>query len=164
MSLEEIREEALKLKTLRDEKDSLNERLKEINEGIKNIEEHTLSQSLDDEGISDVTVNGVHVKKGVVFRSGYTKSSNKDTFQYLFDTDNEGALKQQIVIDLANHEGVPELLQTMEIPFDIVYSIHHMTLSSILKELVADGKISTEDFEKYHIYAQPQIKVEIKGN
>lgn len=164
MSLEEIREEALKLKKLRDEKDSLNERLKEINDGIKSIEEYTLNQSLEDAGISDVTVNGVHVKKGVVFRGGYTKSSNKDTFQYLFDTDNEGALKQEIIVDLAGNEGVPELLKTMEVPYNIVYSIHHMTLSSILKELVADGKISTDDFEKYHIYAQPQIKVEVKGN
>lgn len=162
MSLEQIRQEALELKKLRDEKDSLNERLKEINEGIRNLEEFTLNASLEEAGISDVTLNGVHIKKGVVFRGGYTKSNDKETFQYLFDTDNEGALKQQIVIDLAKHSELPVILKNNGIEYEIVYSIHHMTLSSILKDLVAEGKLSTEDFDKYHVYAQPQIKVEMK--
>ena len=37
MSLEEIKEDALKLKKLRDEKDQLNDRLKMLNESIKDI-------------------------------------------------------------------------------------------------------------------------------
>ena len=53
-------------------------------------------------------------------------------------------------------------LDRVGIGYVIQYSIHHMTLSSILKELVTEGKLSTEDFEKYSIYAQPQIKVEMK--
>lgn len=164
MSLEEIKEDALKLKKLRDEKDQLNDRLKMLNESIKDIEEYTLSRSLDEAGISDITLNNVHIKKSLIFRGGYTKSNDKDDFKFLFDTNNEGALKQQVVVDLGQNPEFPSLLEKYHIPYEIVYSVHHMTLSSILKELVNEGKISTEDFERYNIYAQPQIKVEVKGN
>lgn len=162
MSLEKIKEEALELKKLRDEKESLNEQLKDVNERIREIEEFTLSTSLDEEGISDVTIDGVQIKKGLIFRGGCTKSNSKDVFQYLFDTDNEGALKQHIIIDLAAHPELPDYLSNSGVRYEVAYSIHHMTLSSILKDLVAEGKLTTEDFEKYKIYPQPQIKVNIK--
>lgn len=162
MSLQEIKESALRLKNLRDKKDSLTQQLKDVNNDIKSIEEYELSGSLEDLGISDVTIDNVHIKKGVIFRGGVTSHTDREAFQYLFDSNNEGALKQKIVVDLARYPGVGELLSKSGIGYETQYTIHHMTLSSILKELVADGKISTEDFDKYSIYAQPQIKVEMK--
>lgn len=162
MSLAEIKEGALELKDLRDQKDSLNAQLKTINEEIRELEEHTLDSLMSDMGISDVTIDDVRIRKGVVFRGGVTSHTDKDAFKYLFDSNNEGALKQQVVIDLTNNPEIPERLAAMGIDYKIQYSIHHMTLSSILKELVLDGKLSTEDFEKYSIYAQPQIKIEVK--
>lgn len=162
MSLDKIKEGALELKDLREQKDSLNAQLKEINENIRDLEEHTLDSLMSDMGLSDVTVDGVHIRKGVVFRGGVTSHSDPDAFKYLFDSHNEGALKQVVMIDLANHADVTDLLDQAGVDYRIQYSIHHMTLSSILKELVLDGKLSTEDFEKYSIYAQPQIKVEVK--
>lgn len=162
MSLKEIKEEALELRDLRMQKDSLNSQLKEINESIKDLEEHKLDSAMEDMGLSDVTVDGVRIRRGIVFRGGVTSHSDKDAFKYLFDSHNEGALKQQLIVDLSEYPKLPELLHEMEINYKIQYSIHHMTLSSILKELFADGKLSTEDFERYSIYAQPQIKVEVK--
>lgn len=162
MSLQEIKESALRLKNLRDKKDSLTQQLKDVNNDIRSIEEYELSGSLEDLGISDVTIDNVHIKKGVIFRGGVTSHTDREAFQYLFDSNNEGALKQKIVVDLARYPGVGELLSKSGIGYETQYTIHHMTLSSILKELVADGKISTEDFDKYSIYAQPQIKVEMK--
>lgn len=162
MSLQEIKESALRLKNLRDKKDSLTQQLKDVNNDIKSIEEYELNGSLEDLGISDVTIDNVHIKKSVIFRGGVTSHTDREAFQYLFDSNNEGALKQKIVVDLARYPGVGELLSRSGIGYETQYTIHHMTLSSILKELVADGKISTEDFDKYSIYAQPQIKVEMK--
>lgn len=162
MSLEEIREKALELKDLREDKEKLNDRLKSINEEIRNLEEKQIASMMDDEGISDVTVDGVRVKRGVVFRGGVTRHTDKDAFKYLFDTDNDGALKQVVNIDLTQRPDAKEVLDELNIPYTVEYSIHHMTLSSILKELVVDGKLTTDDFDKYSIYAQPQIKVEMK--
>lgn len=162
MSLKEIKEEALELRELRMQKDSLNSQLKEVNESIKDLEEYKLDSAMEDMGLSDVTVDGVRIRRGVVFRGGVTSHSDKDAFKYLFDSHNDGALKQQLIVDLSEYPKLPELLHEREINYKIQYSIHHMTLSSILKELFADGKLSTEDFERYSIYAQPQIKVEVK--
>lgn len=161
MSLEQVKEEALELRELRSQKDSLNAQLKSINEQIKDVEEHKLDGLMSDMGVTDVTVDGVHIRRGVVFRGGVTSHTDKDAFKYLFDSHNEGALHQDLIVDLANYPELPGILQDMGIDFNIKYSIHHMTLSSILKELFAAGKLSTEDFDTYSIYAQPQIKVEV---
>jgi hypothetical protein len=167
MSLEEIKGKALELKDLRDRKDTLSNELKDINESIREIEEHRLSSLMDDEGISDITIDDVRVRRGVIFRGGITTSTDADNFKFLFDTNNDQALKKKLVIDI---EGVdPSVLETiketmglLKVDYEITYSIHHMTLSSILKELVTEGKLSTEDFDRFRIYAQPQIKVEMK--
>ena len=164
MSLQEVKDEALVLKGLREQKDSLNTQLKTINEEIRELEEHTINSLMTDMGITDVTVDNVRIRKGVVFRGGVTSHSDPEAFQYLFDSNNEGALKQVVMIDLAAHPDIAEMLSAMGIEYKIQYSIHHMTLSSIIKELVMEGKLSTDDFEKYSIYAQPQIKVEVKEN
>lgn len=161
MSLDEIKTDALRLKSLRDQKEKLNEQLKDVNLKIRDLEEFKLNSMMNDLKITDVTVDNVHIKKGTVFRGGVTSHTDKEAFQYLFDSHNEGALKQVIMINLAKYPNIPELLSKLHISYDIQYSIHHMTLSSILKELVLEGKLSTSDFEKYSIYAQPQIKVDV---
>ena len=162
MSLQEIKNGALRLKSLRDRKDSLNQELKDVNQSIRTLEEFELNSMMEDEGISDVTVDDVHIKKGVIFRGGVTSHTDKDAFKYLFDTDNDAALKKKVIIDMDQFPDATTFLDKVGIGYVIQYSIHHMTLSSILKELVTEGKLSTEDFEKYSIYAQPQIKVEMK--
>jgi hypothetical protein len=55
------------------------------------------------------------------------------------------------------------LLDEENIPYKVEYSIHHMTLSSIIKELVEAGKFTTEDIDKYSVYVQPQIRVKQKN-
>ena len=162
MSLELIKEKALELKGLRAKKEELNDSIKTVNEGIKTLEEKQIPAMMDDLGVSDITIDGVKVKRGVVFRGGVTKHTDKDAFKYLFDSHNDGALKQVISIDLTQNPQAQEVLDELNIPYSVEYSIHHMTLSSILKELVGDGKLTTDDFDKYSIYAQPQIKVETK--
>ena len=162
MSLQDIKEKALELSELRETKAKLNDSLKDTNEKIANLEGKVISTMMDDEGITDVTVDDVRIKRGVIFRGSVTSHTDKDAFKYLFDTNNEGALKQHVIVDLAQYPNITKDLAAMGVEYNIQYSIHHMTLSSLIKELVMDGKLSTADFEKYSIYAQPQIKVEIK--
>lgn len=167
MSLEEIKEKALELKSLREKKDSLSGDLKDVNEQIKCLEEYTLSTIMDDDGISDVTIDGVRVRRGAILRGGILSSTNREDFKFLFDTNNDGALKKKLIIDIEGVDpvvlgNVKSLIEGAGLKPEVSYTIHHMTLSSILKELVSDGTLSTEDFDRYKIYSQPQIKVEVK--
>lgn len=156
---DKIYELADKLEELRKEKKETEEHVKDINAEIKNIEEHELSSLMDEEGISRVTLNDLNISKSLVFRGGYTSHTHKEAFQFLFDTHNEGALKQELIVDLSACPQAAYVLQSEDIPYQVRYSIHHMTLSSILKELVESGKFSTDDIDKYSVYVQPQVKV-----
>lgn len=162
MGLQEIKACALELKDLRSQKEALTSELKQVDDSIRNLEERRLDAMMSDEGLSDVTIDGVRINRGVVFRGGVTSHTDKDAFKYLFDTNNEGALTQMAMVDLASQPDALARLDAAGIAYEIKYTIHHMTLSAILKQLVADGKLSTEDFDKYSIYAQPRIKVELK--
>ena len=162
MSLRDVKEKALELYDLREKKKSLDTELKSINESIRGLEEHALNSLMEDMGITDVTVDDVHIKRGTIFRGGVTSHTDKDAFKYLFDSHNEGALKQELIVDLSKYPELPAILDKTGVEYTRKYSIHHMTLSSILRELFSEGSLSTDDFEKYSIYAQPQIKVETK--
>jgi hypothetical protein len=158
-----IYELAKELKSLRDIKKQAEDAVKDANEKIKDIEEHKLNDLMLNEGINNVNLNDLEISKSLVFRGGYTKHSDPEAFQFLFDTHNEGALKQTVTVDLSVCPRICFLLDEENIPYKVEYSIHHMTLSSIIKELVEAGKFTTEDIDKYSVYVQPQIKVKQKN-
>lgn len=160
--MQEVREYADKLLRLRAKKKELEEAIKTNNEEIRDIEEYKLAPMLDDMGITQVHMSDMDISRSVVFRGNCTKSTDKEAFQYLFDTDNDGALSKLLIV---NYEAYPEAVMHLieaDIPYRIEYSIHHATLSSIIRELVEAGKLTTEDIENYRIYMQPQVKVKEK--
>lgn len=161
--VEKIHELATELYNLRELKKQKEEEVKNLNASIKQIEEKDLSSLLDEQGINRVSLDDMDISKSLIFRGGYTKHTNKDAFKFLFDSNNDGALKQFLIIDLAAHPGAEFVLMSEDIPYKIEYSIHHMTLSSILKELVESGQLSTDDMDKYSVYAQPQVKVKLRN-
>ena len=150
---------ALQLSQLREQKKEAEEHVKKLNEEIKKVEEKTLAPLMDEQLVSKISINDLDISKSLVYRGGCTKHYDKDAFKYLFDSNNEGALKQLLIVDYAACPLADAVLTEAGIPFTTEYSIHHATLSSILKELVESGKFSTEDIEKYSVYIQPQIKV-----
>ena len=158
-NVEKIHELAEELYNLRNEKQTKENEIKDLNSQIKNIEEGSLSDLLDEEGISRVSLEDLDISKSLVYRGSYTKHTDKDAFKFLFDSHNEGALKQYLIVDLATHPQAEFVLMSEDIPYKIEYSIHNMTLSSILKELVESGQFTMNDIEKYSVYVQPQIKV-----
>ena len=158
-STQKIYELAKQLDTLRNEKKETEEYLKKINEQIRQVEEKELAPLMDEQLVSKISIDDLDISKSLAYRGGCTKHCDKNAFKYLFDSHNEGALKQLLIIDYAACPLADAVLADANIPFHEEYSIHHATLSSILKELIESGKFSTEDIEKYGVYIQPQVKV-----
>lgn len=156
---EKIYSLAKELDDLRNQKKEAEEYVKKINEQIRKVEEKELAPLMDEQLVSKISINDLDISKSLVYRGSCTKHYDKDAFKYLFDSDNEGALKQLLIVDIAAYPLADAVLTEANIPFTTEYSIHHATLSSILKELIEAGKFSTEDIEKYSVYIQPQVKV-----
>ena len=81
----------------------------------------------------------------------------------MFDSNNDGALKKHLIVDLEAYPRAGFVLMEHDIEYETEYSIHHATLSSIIKELVESGQFSTDDIERYSVYVQPQIKIKRTG-
>lgn len=160
--MKDIHDYAMQLLAYRETKKELEASLDDVKKNIKEIEEHTLNDLMENQGLAGVSLEDLDVSRSVIFRGGYTKHHDKNAFKFLFDTNNEGALKQCVIIDLISCPEIETLLNEHNIPYTTEYSIHHATLSSILKELIATGQFTTEDIDKYSVYAQPQIKVKQK--
>lgn len=160
--VDKIKELATQLVEARTCKAQLEQQVKDINKLIKDIEEKELSSLLDEQGISKISIEDMDISKSLIFRGGYTKHTDPEAFQFLFDSNNDGALKQHLIVDLSACPRAPFELDEKDIPYTIEYSIHHATLSSILKELVESGKFTTDDIEKYSVYVQPQVKIKMK--
>lgn len=160
--VEQIKDLATQLINARTEKATLENQIKEINKKIKDIEEDKLSSLLDEQGISKITIEEMDIAKSLVFRCPYTKHTDPDAFKLLFESNNGDALKQHLIVDLQDCPHAPIELDVKGIPYKIEYSIHHATLSSILKELAESGKLSTDDIEKYSIYVQPQVRIKMR--
>lgn len=157
-----IHDLAKQLDTLRKDKQAHEDMVKDINKQIKSIEEGTLSSLLDNEGLTKVSFEDMDITKTLAYRPAYTKHSDPEAFRFLYDSNNDGALKKQLIVDLEAYPHAPIELDVKGIEYKIEYSIHHATLGSILKELIEAGKLSTQDIEKYSIYIQPQIKIKSK--
>lgn len=153
---------ANQLTNLRLQKQEAEEYVKKLNKEIRQVEEKELAPLMDEQQVSKISINDLDISKSLIYRGGCTKHYDKDAFKYLFDSNNEGALKQLLIVDYAACPLADIVLAEANIPYVIEYSIHHATLSSILKELIESGKLSTEDIEKYSIYIQPQVKVKPK--
>lgn len=160
--IDSIRKLAERLSEIRDAKSYYEEQIKTINQEIKDIEEGTLSSMLDNAGLSKMSFDDMDITKTLAYRPAYTKHSDKEAFKFLFDSNNDGALKKQLIIDLEAYPEAEFEISCKNIEYKIEYSIHWATLSSILKELVESGNLSTADIEKYSIYIQPQIKIKRK--
>lgn len=163
MSMDGVRQLAEHLYEIRARKKELEDGIKTCNEEIKKIEEGTLNEAMLDLGISRVTLDDMDITKSVVFRGGYTKHEDPEAFKFLFDSNNDGALKKHIIVDLEQYPRAGFVLMENDIEYKTEYSIHHATLSSIIKELVDAGQFSTDDIDKYDVYVQPQIKIKRTG-
>ena len=156
---QKIYELAVKLDNLRNQKKETEEYLKKINEQIRHVEEKELAPLMDEQLVSKISINDLDISKSLAYRGSCTKSQDSRAFKYLFDSNNEGALKQLLIVDYAACPLADAVLTEADIPYQTEYSINYATLGSILKELVETGKFSTDDIDKYGVYIQPQVKI-----
>lgn len=160
--MKQVHDLAKELQDLRDNKKELEEKIKEYNEQIKDIEENTLAPLLDDLGVEKVSLDDMDVTRRTAFRGRCGKTTDPKDLQYLFDTNNDGALNKLVIVNLEAFPRTPFVLMENGIDCRIEYSIHPATLGSIIRELVEAGKLSPADIEKYHIYMQPQVSIKRK--
>ena len=160
MSNVEITRQAKTLQKTRAEIKALEEKIDKLKKDGTKLELN-LYNLMEAEGMTKATLDDLEIARKVTLRGSVLKHTDKDAFKYLFDSNNEDALKQHILIDLTTEDktAVVEVLEAAGISFETSYTIHHATLSSILGQLVASGKLSTEDFEKYSIWVQNQVTV-----
>lgn len=131
------------------------------------MEETKLNDALNNLGISSVDVDDMEISRSLAFRASCFKSEHPENFSILFKTDNAGALKKHLVVDLSvcQQEDIDNLevfLDLRDMPHVTEYSIHNATYSSILKELAESGRLTTDDIIDNNIYVQPQVKVKMK--
>lgn len=159
----QVKELAEQLASAREQKKLYEEKIKDINSTIKTLEENKLNDLLVDLGINKISLDDMDISRSVVFRGGYTKHSDPEAFKFLYDSHNDGALKKHIIVDLEAYPRAGFVLMENGIKYTEEYSIHHATLSSIIKELFEAGQFTTDDIDKYSVYIQPQIKVKRTG-
>lgn len=160
MSNAEIKKQAKDLQSNRAKVKALEEKIDKLKKDGSQIEKELFSL-MEDDGMAKATLDDIEVSRKITFRGSVLKHTDKEAFKYLTDSNNEDALKQQILIDLTTNDKdeVVNILEENGVDFEVAYSIHHATLSSLLGQLVADGKLTTEDFEKYSIFCQNQVTV-----
>jgi len=160
MSNAEITKQAKALQKNRAEVKALEEKIDKLKKDGTKVEA-SLYNLMEADGMAKATLGDIEVSRKITFRGSVLKHTDKDAFKYLFDSENDGALKQQILVDLTveDKDYVVETLTEAGIDFETSYTIHHATLSSILGQLVMTGKLSTEDFEKYNVFSQNQVTV-----
>lgn len=115
---------------------------------------------LEDNDIEDITIEDFKVKLGYTYKGNITSTQDKENFKYLYDTSNEGCIKKKAIIDLDRYPEV--VAQLKEIGVNDVeekYDVHHMTLSSTLKQLIESGEMTAEQMEIYNVYKKPKLTV-----
>ena len=114
---------------------------------------------LDEAGVEEIKVGNYKVKNGVIYRSNITKANQEAAFQFLYDTDNDGIIKKTLTINPEQIDKAEAVLRTHKVEFDRELKVDNRTLGRVVRELVEDGRMSTDDMEKFSIYIQPDVKI-----
>lgn len=158
-----LQTESKKLLALKSEQEELKNQLSEVNSLVKQKEEVDIPYIMDSLDVNKISFNDMDITKSIKYRSNITKSNQLTAFEYLKNSNNEAAIKKIITIDFNNNPAIIKLLDENNIVYDITQSVHHATLSKIITELIEEGKLSTEEFETFSIYAQSSIKIKVKS-
>ena len=118
-----------------------------------------IPEMLDDAGVEEIKVGDYKVKNGVIYRSNITKANQKEAFQFLYDTDNGGIVKKVITINPEMIDDAETLLQGAGVSFETELKVDNRVLGRVVRELVEEGKMSTDDMDKFSIYVQPDVKI-----
>lgn len=147
---------------LENEVERLDELKKAKEKRINEIMLKEIPEMMDDADVQEIVVGDYKVKAGVIYRSSITKANQEDAFKFLYDTQNEGIIKKNLIICAEQIEDAEALLQQNEIAFEKDLRVDNRVLGRVVRELVEDGKMGTDDMEKFSVYIQPDIKITAK--
>ena len=157
-----IRNHALELLNMKNSAAELTNQLDQLARQIREKEEKIIPDLMDELDMEKVSFSDMDISKTVKYRSSVTKANQDEAFKYLTDSGNEGVIKETITIDVKNNPDIIEILNEHSVLYDHAQSVHHATLSKVITGLVEEGKLSSEDFATFSIYAQPVLKIKVK--
>lgn len=147
---------------LENEVERLDELKKAKEKRINEIMLKEIPEMMDDADVQEIVVGDYKVKAGVIYRSSITKANQEDAFKFLYDTQNEGIIKKNLIICAEQIEDAEAILQQNEIAFEKDLRVDNRVLGRVVRELVEDGKMNTDDMDKFSVYIQPDIKITAK--
>lgn len=148
-----------KLKEVRENKSFLDDQIKKLNSEEKELEEKLIPELLDELGLKELKFTDMIVTKSNMYRAYVTKANSDDAFTFLKDSNNDGILKRYVQVDINANPDIIKILDDQQMPYNKQVECHYATLSKVIGELVADKKISTDEFSTLGIYVQPKISI-----
>ena len=118
-----------------------------------------IPEMLEEADVDEIKVGDYKVKNGVIYRSNITKANQSEAFQFLYDTDNGGIVKKSITINPEMIDDAETILRDAGVSFETELKVDNRVLGRVVRELVEDGKMSTDDMDKFSIYVQPDVKI-----
>lgn len=159
MQSEKLLQRILEVENLQEEIDALSLQIGEKKARVERIMDKEIPDMMDEAGVSEIKVEGYKVKNGIVYRSNITKANAPAAFKFLYDTNNEGIIKKNILIDEEQLDIAEKLLKAAKVTFTTELKVDNRTLGRVVRELVEAGKMNTEDMEKFSLFTQPDVKI-----
>lgn len=155
----QVKEHIRKLQSIRNKKKALEEELKSLTSEERYLEESVIPDLLNELELKELKFTDIIVTKSNVYRAYVSKANSEDAFKFLKDSNNDGILKRSIQVDINTNPDIIKILDEQGVVYNKQVECHYATLSKVIGELVAENKLSTDDFSTFGIYVQPKINI-----
>jgi hypothetical protein len=164
-----VRQKAVELRDSYLEKTKLEEKVKEIQSRITNIERKDLPDLFSRAKVSSVTIEpdgnypGFVAERGTVYGAKIPDEKRMEAFQWLESQGHGDLVKStiNIVFGMQEHERrlqVMKLLADNGVEYWADESVHHMTLKAFVKREITAGRIVPQDLLGVFIFDEVKIK------
>jgi hypothetical protein len=169
VDLTALRKKAIELRDSYLAKAELEEKVKQIQSRITNIERKELTDMFAEAKVSSVTVEadgnhpGFVAERGTVYTAKIPDDKRMEAFQW-FETQGHGDLVKStinIVFGMQEHERRLEVMKILSdngVEFWADESVHHMTLKAFVKREMQAGRIVPQDLLGIFVFDEVKIK------
>lgn len=129
---------------------------------LKVIKEQMIPELMDEMGMEDfTTTEGIKITVKEDIRASITAANAPEAFRWLRDNGHANLIKRKITVTPANDEQGTEVLDRLAgLEVEDKPSVHPMTLSAWVREMLRDGK--DIPMEPFGVFRQRVSKVEVK--
>jgi hypothetical protein len=146
-SLQEIQALGETLNTYKKRLEEQQAEISETVERIRELEENTIPQIMDERGIEEVRLaDGSSIKVTDFIQARISKANEEAAFQWLRDTHNDGIIKNEVkvALDRGEDERVGQVLSTLHdlgIDADHKQTVHPSTLKAFITEALQNPEL-----------------------